>query len=431
MWHSDDDMRDDTLTCPFCGLLCDDLLLEMKKGGLERLENGCHLSEQGYRAAFAQYPGGIAIRGKPASLERALDACGDLLQQADAPLIAGLATDVNGMRAALELAESCAARLDHGNGDALFRNLRVLQDSGWFTTTFGEVRNRADLIVLLGTDCVARFPRILERVLLPDEALFSAAQSRRLVLVGPWEEEALPARLAALTPLIIPLEMTQLGGFCSLLRGLLADRPMAAGALGEAVEAKLPTLLESLRSAHYSVFCWSAAELAFPHAELSVDALVQLVRDLNREGRAAALPLSGTLGDQTANQVCTWQTGYPLRSGLQRGYPEHDPVLNRYQGLLEREEVDLMLWVSALSAQMRPPAAALPCIVLGHPGMTFESPPDVFIPVGIPGIDHPGHLYRSDATCALPLGKLRDAGLPSVASVLSALQQRLANGSAD
>ena len=74
---------------------------------------------------------------------------------------------------------------------------------------------------------------------------------------------------------------------------------------------------------------------------------------------------------------------------------------------------------------MKPAATSLPSIVLGHPGMDLATPPDVFIPVGIPGSDHPGHLYRSDTSCVLPLTKLRDIGLPSVASVLGTLHDRL------
>ncbi len=64
------------------------------------------------------------------------------------------------------------------------------------------------------------------------------------------------------------------------------------------------------------------------------------------------------------------------------------------------------------------PATARPTIVLGHPGIAWERAPEVFIPVGLPGLDHPGHWYRGDAVCPLPLGQVRDLGLPSVARVI-------------
>jgi formylmethanofuran dehydrogenase subunit B len=114
-----------------------------------------------------------------------------------------------------------------------------------------------------------------------------------------------------------------------------------------------------------------------------------------------------------------------LRSRLQRGYPEHDPRLNRWQDLIARGENDLLLWVSALSAQATPPPGDAPTLVLGHGGMVFERQPEVYIPVGVPGVDHPGHWYRSDSVCPLPLGRLQTGGPPSVAQVAERLLDRL------
>jgi formylmethanofuran dehydrogenase subunit B len=57
--------------------------------------------------------------------------------------------------------------------------------------------------------------------------------------------------------------------------------------------------------------------------------------------------------------------------------------------------------------------------------MSFAKQPDVFIPVGTPGIDHAGHAYRLDNVVAIRLKKLRDAGLPSTAEVLTAIEQAL------
>jgi len=44
--------------------------------------------------------------------------------------------------------------------------------------------------------------------------------------------------------------------------------------------------------------------------------------------------------------------------------------------------------------------------------------PDIYIPVGTPGIDHPGRLIRADSSVSLPLPALRESGLSSVRQVL-------------
>jgi formylmethanofuran dehydrogenase subunit B len=307
----------------------------------------------------------------------------------------------------------------------MFRNVRVVQDNGWFTTTFTEVRNRADLILLAGNQVIERFPRLIERVLHPEESLFTQANEPRVVLLGPWEQDNLPQALAQLNPTLITTQLDALADVVGLLRGLVAGRPVEANRLGDAMGESLSVLAGELKEARYSVISWSAAEFTMPHADLLVQGLVELAKALNEKTRSAALPLAGTQADITVNQVCTWQLGYPLRTRLQRGFPEHDPILYRWQDLLERGESDLLLWVSSLSPQALPPPTGTPAIVLGHPGMVLQKQPAVYIPVGVPGIDHQGHWYRSDGVCSLPLGKLRDVGLHPVSDIVNQLNERL------
>jgi formylmethanofuran dehydrogenase subunit B len=301
----------------------------------------------------------------------------------------------------------------------------VLQDNGWFTTTFSEVRNRADLVLLLGSQSIDRFPRLLERVLHPEESLFTTPENRKVVTLGPWERESLPCDLAKLNPSVITSNIASLPDVVGLLRGLIAGQPVDTERLDDINGDDLKTLAGQLQTAQYSVIVWSAAEFAIPQAELAVLGLVELAKELNAKTRSAALPLAGTQGDITSNQVCTWQLGYPLRTSLQRGYPVHDPLMFRWQDLIARGESDLLLWISALSPDNLPPPSGIPTMVLGHAGMVFDKPPSLFIPVGIPGIDHPGHWYRSDSVCSLPLGKLRDDGAHPVSHIVNQLNHRL------
>ena len=48
------------------------------------------------------------------------------------------------------------------NANSMARNLKVLQSTGWQTTTLTEVKNRADVIVCFG-DIVSHNPRFFER----------------------------------------------------------------------------------------------------------------------------------------------------------------------------------------------------------------------------------------------------------------------------
>jgi formylmethanofuran dehydrogenase subunit B len=425
MWNNLIEQTMASVTCPGCGLGCDDLTVTLADGQLKSLENGCEKAYRFFDSALNYADSTPMIDGSAATLDDALARSTQLLKESNSPLFTGLATDVNGMRSLLAIADRCGGTLDHLNGDALFRNLRVLQDSGWFTTTFTEVRNRADLVVLIGDQSLQRFPRLLDRLVLPNSSLFTETRQRKIVLLGAWTHDTLPSALASLNPLLIPAGMDQLSDAIALLRGLIAGKTVSPERLGKPVGDALRQLADWLKQAKYSVISWSAAELDIAHAELTIQGMAELVKELNETTRSAALPLAGSLADITCNQVCTWQLGYPLRTRLQRGYPEHDPILNRWQDLLVRGESDLLIWVSSLSPEQIPPHAEIPAIVLGHPGMKLDKPPSVYIPVGVPGVDHRGHWYRSDSVCPLPLGKMRESHLPSVANLMEQIDARL------
>jgi len=93
--------------------------------------------------------------------------------------------------------------------------------------------------------------------------------------------------------------------------------------------------------------------------------------------------------------------------------------------MLANGEADVLVWVQAFNVTSVPPVTELPTIVVARSGMVFDKQPDVFIPVGTPGIDHAGHAYRLDNVVAIRLKKLRESGLPSTADVLNAIEQAL------
>src|SRR5579864_2970514 len=133
-------------TCPFCGLLCEDVAVQVLAGGAVAVRaRGCEVSRAGFARQSAPGLDSPLVAGSAATLDQAAQAAAHILREAWQPLIAGLATDVAGMRAAVELADGCGAILDHANSGAKFRNVLAFQDRGAITTTLAEVRNRADL----------------------------------------------------------------------------------------------------------------------------------------------------------------------------------------------------------------------------------------------------------------------------------------------
>jgi formylmethanofuran dehydrogenase subunit B len=409
-----------TVACPFCGLVCDDLVVTPTAAGVAVEAGGCPVARVGFERATA--PAGDAaprVGGRGATLGEATAEAARLLRSARQPIIGGLGTDVGGARAAGRLADRCGGILDHMNSPAAIRNVLVLQDGGWITTTLSEVRNRADLLIVAGGDVVSRFPRFFERCIANRETLFTGERSCEVIFLG----GTVPAGLSlpGTPPTAIPCEMPRLHEAAAVLRALISGRPLRIEAAAGIPIATLTALAGKMKAARYGVLVWAAPEFDFPHAELTVQVLAELVKDLNREGRFACLPLGGTDGDVTADAVGLWQTGFGARTSFGQGIPDHDSYHYATARLLERGEADLLLWVSSLNPQRLPPATGVPTIVVGHAGMRFDREPAVFIPVGTPGVHHAGHLFRTDRVVALPLARVVNAALPSVADVLAAI----------
>jgi formylmethanofuran dehydrogenase subunit B len=92
-----------------------------------------------------------------------------------------------------------------------------------------------------------------------------------------------------------------------------------------------------------------------------------------------------------------------------------------YRRVLSQGGADALLWLSSFTPHTPPTETDAPMIVLGHPGIDLVQTPEVLIPVGIPGIDHAGYVFRGDGVAVLPLRQLRESRLPAAAEVLRSI----------
>ncbi|MDO9106175.1 MAG: formylmethanofuran dehydrogenase subunit B [Methylovulum sp.] len=409
---------------PFCGIGTDDLSIQVDGISLKVTANGCAVNTPLFEQAITDTSPRVA--GKDVSLEVAVAKAAALLKHTKLPVIGGCATDVNGMRGLLALADRSGAVVDNMNFVGARNNFLALQDSGWMNTTLAEVKNRCDVLLVVGTDLEAFAPRFFERYLWTEAMFLEDTSLRQVIYLGKAPSGAASTSPNGNKAQIFECATADLPDVMAVLRALVKKQPIRAENVAGLAIAELQTIADQLKAAKYGVVTWAAGALAYSQAELTVQMLSELIKDLNDlNTRCSGLPLAGKEGDQTANQVCGWTTGYPARTRFSRGYPEYDPFLNDSRILLENGEADVLVWVQAFNVDAVPPETDLPTVVVGRSGMTFTKEPDVFIPVGTPGIDHAGHAYRMDNVVAIRLKKLRDSGLPSTADVLNAIEQAL------
>ena len=84
--------------------------------------------------------------------------------------------------------------IDHANGTNMRPNIAVMQRHGKVKTTLAEARNRADNIIIFGSEILNRFPRFLDRILSPKETLGNnCAVNKKITIIDSHAEtQALP-----------------------------------------------------------------------------------------------------------------------------------------------------------------------------------------------------------------------------------------------
>lgn len=321
------------------------------------------------------------IDGRPVELDAACAEAARLLQQSRLPVIAGLGTDVAGARAAIALAQHAGAVIDHMHAEALLHDLDVVRDAGMMTTTPGEARLRADVLLLIGS--------------LPDDALAQLLSAkpdtgeRTVIWLGPGRAAQRGATFGGKMQ-AIGRSPDQLPTLLAALRATVAGRPVGPAPVGVKI---IRSVADQLKAARFGTAVWSAAALD----ALAIEMLCGLVRDLNANTRFSGLPLPP--GDNALGvlQVCGWMSSLPPRTGFARGVAEHDPWRFDARRLVESGEADCILWISAYRAAPPPWTRNVPTIALTGDRARFPHRPRVHIVVGRPGIDHDAVEYLPTA----------------------------------
>lgn len=350
------------------------------------------------------------IAGKPAPLDDAIAEAARLIAESRQPLIAGLGADVAGARAAILLAQRTGAVIDHMNSENLLRDLAVMRSTGVMLTTPGETHVRADTLLLAGPGLGTAPQRLLQQ-LMGTRSRTDAVVERRIFWLCPGADTAIVV-VGGTAAKAIGKSPSDLAPLLATLRARLAGRPTSKAGVATKV---LDEVASGLKAARFGVAIWSAAVLD----ALSIEMLCGLLNDLNATTRFSGLPLSPDDNARGVLHACGWMTGFPMRTGFGRGFPQHDPWLFDSQRLVGSGETDCVIWISAYRANAPPWSEALPIIALTAHGARFRSPPRVHIAVGCPGVDHAGVQYLSSSGTLAPVAAAQPSEMISVADAVT------------
>ncbi len=350
------------------------------------------------------------IGNRDALVQHAVGHAAELLAASRCPVIS-IDADIDGTRAAIGLAERVRAAYDHLNGDALAAEVALLRDSGGMFVAAGEVRRRADLVVIVGT--LPHIHHEYVRALAETPPDLSENGKRAFFLVPDGGDESLPAGLE------VPVTRLACDG-ADMPAVLAAIRAQYAGRRVSKPVTHFKQLSKALEKARYAAFLCSGNS----SPQLSLEMLQGIVSDINKKMRAAALMLPESEAGWGSTLASGWTSGFPMRTGFARGVAEHDPWRWDVRRMLEAGEADVHLWIATREEAAPAQLDGVQLIALTKTAEPVTGAA-VTIQVGEPGADHDAVVYSSRRGTLVANQAATPSQLPSATSIVKAIMEHL------
>ena len=446
------------VTCPVCGCLCDDIELRTENGKIVKVKNGCAMCE----SKFFGYSGHRLL--KPlirrngelveVSLGEAIKKAAKILSEANYPILYGWSsTSCEAIRVGVELAEEVNGIIDNTSTICHGPSTLSTQDVGMTSSTLGQIRHRADLIIYWGSNPWSAHPRHIERYTAFPEGRFAKSawkgyltkikasnvkkkieralrrlqrkeklsvsslyacpypallkKGRKLVVV-----DVRRTRTAEIADYFIQVEPNKDYELLHALRALIRDQEVEVDDVAGIPIEYLEEIADVMVNCNFGVLFFGLG-LTMSRGKLrNIDAALSLARDLNMRTKFIIMPMRGHFNVTGADTVFTWQTGFPYAVDFSLGYPRYNPGETSAVDVLLRKESDSALIVASDPVANFPRKAVEhlvknPLIVIDpHLNATAQMAYVVF-PSAFVGIEASGTAYRMDHV-PLPLKKIVD-----------------------
>ena len=382
------------------------------------------------------------------SFEEALHKSAEILANANYPVLYGWSsTSSEAQRIGIELAEQIGGVYDNTTSVCHGPSVIGMQEIGIPTSTLGQVRHRADLIIYWGSDPLSSHPRHMQRYTYfakgrfeestrkvctnqdsteTDQGVKSESFQPKAETISP-NEHFLPQTLCAKTRKLIVVDVrktltaAKADVFLKIepnkdfeliqaLRTLVNDQEIEVENVAGIPVKYLSEVAELLVDCNFGVIFFGMGLAQSDGKSRNIEAAIGLVRDLNARTKFSIMPMRGHFNVTGANIVSVWQTGFPFAVDFSLGFPRYNPGESSLVEILSRKESDAVLAVAS------DPVAGLPKLAVEHlvknPLIVIDPHlnattlmADIVFPCAVVGIEMEGTAYRMDRV-PLPLKKV-------------------------
>lgn len=395
-------MKIEDVVCPFCGCLCDDLVVEVEGTRVVSVENGCTLANEKLMGDH-RLKTPIRREGKgwkETTYDEAIRETAEILCDADRPLLYGWSgTHGEAQSIGIHLAEILGALVDNTSTVCHGPSILAIQEVGHPGCTLGQVKNRADVIIYWGTNPIDAHPRHMSRYTTFADGFFlkDAFRDRKLIVVDVRKSES--ANIADEYIRIQP------GGDYAVLSALRAIVQGKRGIIPSSVSGvsreQLFRVADLLLSAKFGAIFFGLGLTMSRGKSKNIRNAIELTEELNRHTKYIISPMRGHWNVYGSNEVFTWITGYPYAVDFARGIAFYNPGETTSVDVLSRKECDACLVVASDPGAHFPKACAehlaeIPTVQIDPHVNATTHLSRIQIPVAVTGIDAEGTAYRMD-----------------------------------
>lgn len=424
-------MRMENVVCPFCGCLCDDIVVEVRDNAITAVKRACANGRSLFLNTHteAKHP---TVDGREVEWPEAIAAAVDHLTDAASPLIYGLSsTATEAQRKAIALADLLGASIDSTSSVCHGPTSIGIQNQGEPTCTLGEVKHRADMVIFWGCNPSEAHIRHFARYSVSAAGSLTprGRKDRTVVAV-----DVRPTRSARGADIFLQLRPGSDYEVLTTLRALLKGVTLEVSEVGGVRVSRLAELLERMKCCRFGVIFFGMGVTQTGGKYLNITELLALVAELNAHTRFSAMAMRGHGNVAGADCTLTWQTGYPFAINFARGYPQYNPGEFTAVDMLARREADAALIIASDPVAHFPLLAAdylkhIPAIVLDPEANLTAQQARVVLPTAMYGVSAPGTAYRMD-NVPLPLKQVVESPQPTDEQVLDWIIERVKTCSA-
>jgi len=417
--------------CTFCGCVCDDIELTVDPAGkhITKANNACVLGKAWFlEHKVEDYPVAL-IDGEEASLKDAVEAAAQIFVNAKFPAIYGLSdTTCEAQKEAVAIADYVNGNIDTTTSVCHGPTGMAFQGVGESTATLGEIKNRADFVMYWGGNPAEAHPRHFERYAVNAKGANTpnGKDDRYIAMVDirPTSSSLIADTFLQVKP---GMDFELLWAMRALVKGVALDDSIEQRT-GISIEV-LQALVERMKNCQFGVIFFGMGLTMTRGRHFNAGALLGLATDLNDYTHFVALPTRGHGNVTGADNVVSWQTGFPFGVNFNRGFPRFNPGEYTTSDLLGRAEADALCVIASdpasnFSAKAIEHIRKIPVITLDPKPTVTSKLAKVAFTTATYGINVPGTVYRMD-NVALSLRPAFDSPFPSDQMVLKAIKERI------